>query len=100
VSQVAAKKQMTLDDAQVDVLARFREEGSVLRGTAQGACERFEIEMIFESDEAEEEIVELIRMARQMCFTESALKGQVDLAHSYSLNGRVLALPGRDAVAS
>jgi uncharacterized OsmC-like protein len=90
VSQVAAKKKMVLGDARVKVLAHFREQGSVLRGTAEGYCEGFEVEMAFESEEAEEEIAELIRMARQMCFTESALTEEVELAHRYWLNGRAM----------
>ena len=88
MSQVAAKKKLVLRDRRVKVLAHFREQGSVLRGTAEGFCEGFEIEMALESDEPVEEIAELVRMARQMCFTESALAGAVELRHTYSLNGR------------
>lgn len=90
MSQVAAKKKMVLGDARVKVQAHFREQGSVLRGTAEGYCEGFEVEMAFESEEEEEEIAELIRMARQMCFTESALTEEVELTHRYWLNGRVI----------
>jgi uncharacterized OsmC-like protein len=90
VSQVAAKKKMTLDEARVKVLAHFREQGSVLRGTAEGFCEGFEVEMDFESRESQEEIAELIRMARRMCFTEAALVGKVGVTHSYRLNGQTM----------
>lgn len=87
MSQVAAKKKLVLDDARVKVLARFREQGSVLRGTAEGFCEGFEIEMAFQTEETDEEVAQLIRMARQMCFTEAALAGKVALALKYRLNG-------------
>jgi uncharacterized OsmC-like protein len=90
VSQVAAKKKLVLDDATVNVLAHFREQGSVLKGTAQGSCERFDVEMALQSDEPEAEISALIRMARQMCFTESALTERVELTHSFSLNGQAI----------
>ena len=87
---MAAKKKMVLGDARVKVVAHFREQGSVLRGTSEGHCERFEVEMTFESDEPEEEIAALIRMARQMCFTESALTEEVRLTHRYRLNGQAI----------
>jgi organic hydroperoxide reductase OsmC/OhrA len=81
---------MVLGGAWVKVLAHFREQGSVLRGTAEGHCTGSEVEMAFESGEAEETIAELIRMARQICFTESALSKEVELAHRYRLNGRAI----------
>ena len=81
---------MVLGDARVRVQAHFREQGSVLRGTAEGHCTVFEVGMAFESGEAEETIAELIRMARQMCFTESALTKEVEAAHRYWLKGRAI----------
>jgi uncharacterized OsmC-like protein len=90
VSQVAAKKKTALHNTRVKVLARFREQGSVLHGTAEGFCEGLEVEIALEADEEKEEIAELIRMARRMCFTESALTEKVELLYSYRLNGRAL----------
>ncbi len=85
---------MALEDARVKVLAHFQEQGSVVQGTAEGLCERFEVEVALQSGEPEVEIAELIRMARRMCFTESALMGQVALSHKYTLNGRTIDSPG------
>ena len=81
---------MMLDEARVKVLAHFREQGSVLRGTALGFCEGFEVEMDFDSEESEEEIATLILMARRMCFTETALAGKVELTYRYRLNGQTI----------
>jgi len=88
VSQVAAKKKLKLHDERAKVVAHFREQGSVLRGTAEGFCEGFEIELHIESDEPAVEIAELIRLAHRMCFTEVALAGPVKLTQRHRLNGQ------------
>jgi uncharacterized OsmC-like protein len=72
----------------VKVTAHFSEQGSVLRGDAQGQCNEFEIELNLDSDESAEEIAELIHLAHQMCFTEDALTSQVRISNVNLLNGR------------
>ncbi len=57
------------------VKARFHEQGSVLKGDAEGFCDGFEIQIYIDSDEEHSAISDLIRLARQMCFTEKALLG-------------------------
>ena len=96
MSQVAAKKKLVLHDERVKVVAYFREEGSVLKGTSIGVCERFEVELSIDSDEAESEIMELIRLSRRMCFTESALTEKVDVKHLHRLNGQRLNIEAVD----
>jgi len=46
------------------------------------------VEISIESDEPPETISELIRLARQMCFTEKALMGSVPVAVRQTLNGQ------------
>lgn len=88
MSQVAAKKKLKLRDERAKVIAHFREQGSVLQGTAEGFCEGFEIELHIDSDEPAAEIAELIRLAHRMCFTEVALAGPVKLVQRHRLNGQ------------
>jgi hypothetical protein len=83
VSQVAAKKKLTLRDERVKVMAYFRESGSVLAGTKVGQCQGFEIEV---------SIAGLIRLAHRMCFTEDALSGKIELTTRHLLNGQPLDL--------
>lgn len=90
VSQVAAKKRLTLRNESVKVLAHFREEGSVLGGTQKGICERFSIELSIDGEEPLEEIIKLVRLAHRMCFTESALSHKVELTSSHLFNGQPL----------
>jgi uncharacterized OsmC-like protein len=92
VSQVAAKKRLTLRDERVKVVAHFREEGAVLAGTQKGTCEGFTIELSINGDLPENEIMTLIRLAHQMCFTESALSGQVQLTLHHFFNDQPLDL--------
>lgn len=88
MSQVAAKKKLALNDERVKVLAHFREQGSVLKGTSEGWCDSFDIDLSIESDEPAGEIAELIRLAHNMCFTESALTGEIKLNTRHTLNGQ------------
>ena len=90
MSQVAAKKRLTLHNERVKVIAHFKEEGSVLAGTQQGNCEDFSIELSIDGDMPEEEIATLIGLAHRMCFTESALSNVVRITSSHLFNGRKL----------
>lgn len=70
------------------VTAHFHEQGSVLRGDAEGFCDGFKVEISIVSDEPAEAIAELIRLARQMCFTEKALMGSVPVVVNNFINGK------------
>ncbi|HZW03101.1 MAG TPA: hypothetical protein VFF68_04190 [Anaerolineaceae bacterium] len=69
--------------------AHFHEQGSVLRGDAEGFADAFEIDISMESDAPESTIRELMRLAHQMCFTEKALSG-VPFTIRHTLNGQPL----------
>ena len=88
MSQVAAKRRLTLRNEKVSVVAHFEEGGSVLAGTQQGACKGFSIELSIEGDEKVEDIVKLIRMAHRMCFTESTLSNVVEVKTSHLFNSQ------------
>jgi organic hydroperoxide reductase OsmC/OhrA len=72
------------------VTAHFHEQGSVLRGDAEGFCDGFEVEISLDSDETTEQTDLLIRLARQMCFTEKALMGSVPVKVSQLVNGKLI----------
>lgn len=93
MTQVASKKKLNVQKETVKVTAHFREQGSVLRGDATAFCDGFDIEIKIESEESSETIRDLIRLARQMCFTEAALTGQTPVTLSASLNGATLDEP-------
>lgn len=69
------------------VTARFREEGSVLHGTQDGACEGFSIQLSLDGEEAVEEIAALVRLAHKMYFTEDALTRIINVEASHLFSG-------------
>ena len=72
------------------MIGHFHEQGSVLAGTASGYCDGFEVEVEIESDEQPDVITTLIRLARQMCFTEQALTGKMSVTVTSRVNGKSL----------
>jgi uncharacterized OsmC-like protein len=90
VSQVATKKRLIISNEKVSVTAHFHEQGSVLRGDAEGFCDSFEIVISINSKEKSSEIATLIRLARNMCFTEKALTGVTPVSVSQTLNNQPL----------
>lgn len=59
----------------------------MLAGDAESFCDGFEVEISIESDEVTETIVEMIRLARRMCFTEKALISNVPVTVRQKHNG-------------
>lgn len=90
MSQAAAQKKIKLDDERVKVLAHFQTSGSVLRGSKAGECQGFDVELDVESQESSRVIDDLLRIARQMCFTEQVLTNRIELRITARLNGRPL----------
>jgi organic hydroperoxide reductase OsmC/OhrA len=69
------------------VRAKFHEQGSVLKGDAEGFCDGFEVQITLDSDAPQSELKDLIRIARRMCFTEKALTGEVGVEVTQKING-------------
>ncbi|MDX9850915.1 MAG: hypothetical protein RBT01_10440 [Anaerolineaceae bacterium] len=92
MSQVATKRKIAIRNERVNVTAHFHEQGSVLKGDAEGFCDGFKIEILIESDEDPQKIADLVRISRRMCFTEKALMGTVPVKVSQQLNQQPLDL--------
>ena len=90
VSNVAMRKKLTIRNEKVNVVANFLETGSILKGDKWGECQTFEIEMQMDSEESEEDIAVLMKLAHEMCFVEDALLRKIEIAYSHSLNGEKL----------
>jgi uncharacterized OsmC-like protein len=71
----------------VFVTGKFHEQGSVLKGDAEGFCDGFEVQITLDSDAPQAELKDLIRIARRMCFTEKTLAGEVEVRVTQKLNG-------------
>jgi len=92
VSQVATKKRLKISNERVRVTGHFHEQGSVLRGDAEGFCDGFEVEISLDTEASLDEISTLIRLARQMCFTEKALTGSTGITVVQKINGMFMEL--------
>ncbi|PKO02764.1 MAG: hypothetical protein CVU43_06340 [Chloroflexi bacterium HGW-Chloroflexi-5] len=90
ITQVAIKKKLDVRNERVTATAHFHEEGSVLRGDAEGFCDGFEINIALESEEDISEIKQLIRLAHRLCFAEKAVIGSVPVINTQELNGQPL----------
>ncbi len=88
-------RKLAVRDERVKVLARFREEGSVLRGDKHGMVESFEIQLSLDSDLPQQEIIEMMRLAHRMCFTEDTLSKEVKPVYQHFLNGQPIDIPPR-----
>ncbi len=88
MSQVAAKRKLPISNERVNVTAYFHEQGSVLKGDAEGFCDVFEVEIIMDSEAPEDELRKLIALARNMCFTEKALTESVEVRVMQTINGQ------------
>lgn len=86
VTQVSGKKRLAIRNEKVAVTAHFHEEGSVLKGDAHGFCDSFEITISLESEEDEKEIIELQRLAHELCFAENALASSIPIETKLLLN--------------
>ncbi len=85
---MAIKRKISIQNEKVKVTAHFHEQGSVLQGSKEGACDGIEIEFSVDSSADEQVIAELTRAAHRMCFTESALTHVIPLTKTHTLNGQ------------
>ena len=82
------RKKLKIRNERVLVKAYFLESGSILRGSKNGEAKRFEIKMEMDSDEDEEVIAELMRVAHNMCFAEDTISKVVPISFAHSHNGK------------
>ena len=88
ITQVANKKRLKVANEKVEVTAHFHEEGSVLRGDAEGFCDRFEILITLDSEDDLAQLKELIRLSHKLCFAEKAVVGTVPVVITQAVNGQ------------
>lgn len=71
----------------IKVDARYRRAGSILAGTATAGAEGIEIEAIFDADEPEERLRELVRVAEASCYTAGSLREPNHVGLAATING-------------
>ncbi len=81
---------LPIRNVRVKVSARYHRAGSILAGTATAGCDTVRTDVQLDSDEPDERIAELIRVAENSCFTIGALRNPVPTELGVVLNGRNL----------
>ncbi len=69
-------------------------KGSVLKGDVNSGCRRVRTHFKVESSEAEEKILNIIRLAKQGCYAEQMVQTAVPLTSTVEINGKNLVLEG------
>ena len=84
-------KNLAITSAKVHVEMDYYLTGSVLKGTVESGCSEVRTHFDVESDESEDSIREIIRLAKKGCFVENMIQTAVPLKSSISLNGKEIA---------
>ena len=69
-------------------------KGSVLKGDVNSGCRGVRTHFKVESSEAEEKILNIIRLAKQGCYAEQMIQTAVPLTSTVELNGKNIELEG------
>jgi organic hydroperoxide reductase OsmC/OhrA len=76
-----------IDKAKVFVMARFKNEGSVLRETVQAEGLGMETRCEITSDESSEKIAKVVRNAEAGCYVIQTIRKPTEVKSEYRLNG-------------
>jgi len=69
-------------------------KGSILKGTVDSGCTAVRTHFKIESDQPEEKVLRLIRLAKQGCYAEKMVQTAVPLTSTVELNGKAIRLEG------
>lgn len=83
-------RKVQLDEVRIDQTMTFFREGSIMRGTITSGARLLEVAIEVESPEPEDTVAELVRVAKESCFTHGALAAPVEVRTSLTLNGTPL----------
>ena len=81
-------KNLGIKSAKVNVEMKYFLTGSVLKGTVESGCTEVSTNFEVESDESDEDILNVIRLAKRGCFAENMVQTAVPLKSAYKLNGK------------
>lgn len=81
---------LDLQDVRIDQALDVYRTGSIRGGTIKSGARGLKLQIDVVSDEPPERILELIRVAKESCFTHGALSEVVPVTATLSLNGEPL----------
>ena len=89
-------KDLSIDEATVHVEMDYYLTGSVLKGTVESGCTEVRTHFRVDSKEPEDDILEIIRLAKRGCYAENMVRSAVSIESTYTLNGRQIAVALED----
>ncbi len=84
-------RKVKLDDVRIDQTMTIYRTGSIKGGTITSGVRVLSLSIDVDSPEPPERVAELIRVARESCFTHGALTQPVEIHAALTLNGEPLA---------
>ena len=81
-------RKLTIDSARVHVEMDYYLSGSVLAGTVNSGVTEVRSQFDVSSDEPEEDIIYVIRLAKRGCFAERLVETAVPIKSTLILNGK------------
>ena len=81
-------KKLTIKEARVHVEMDFYLSGSVLAGTVESGVTEVRSDFDVSSDEPEEDVANIIRLAKRGCFAERLVETAVPMQSTLKLNGK------------
>ena len=81
-------RKLTIDSARVHVEMDYYLSGSVLAGTVNSGVTEVRSQFDVSSDEPEEDITYVIRLAKRGCFAERLVETSVPIKSTLKLNGK------------
>ena len=81
-------KKLTINEARVHVEMDYYLSGSVLAGTVNSGVTEVRSQFEVSSDAPEEEIANVIRLAKRGCFAERLVETAVPIKSTLKLNGK------------
>ena len=85
-------KNLSIKGARVHVELDYYLTGSVLAGTVESGVTEVRSDFEVESDEPEDEILDIVRLAKRGCFAERLVQTAVPMKSTLKLNGKEASL--------
>jgi len=86
-------KGIEIKSANVNVEVDYFLQGSVIKGTVNNSVTEVRSYFEVDSEETEEKVKEVIKLAKQGCFAESLVRNAIPLVSTCLLNGNEISVP-------
>ena len=86
-------KGIEIKSANINVELDYFQQGSVIKGTVNNSVTEVRSYFEVDSEETEDKVKEVIKLAKQGCFAESLVRNAIPLVSTCLLNGNEISVP-------